>query len=456
MVRRLSLVAAVLALGAIGASAAGGSSPSAWSAAATIHTCGSASDPRVVFPYSLPTARSGHGAILWLGAAPGCPRSGATRLDSATLHSDDQPSAPRALSSAASLSAPLEVAGTTVGQVVAVVGERSGAVLGEAPAGYPLTNLRQLGGPADEVATAVGWIGDADVVSTASLHGGEAIELRAQRHYARSFAAPVIMREGSAQISSLTVAMDFRADSIVLWVAGGELHAQWVSNDGRPNGPQVLGPAGYDTQVGAVLSDNNHAFVIWTDQPAPGHGGTTAIFLDHSGPNVVFSGRPRVLTTFTQPAAQRLGPGAVALVRETPSEGVLAAWTLVQGSNYVVQAAGLTSHTVLPAATIAQQGADLRLAALATGPRDDVVAVLERAPRTSSGFDSAQQAILAARTVPGGPGGVAFETPAQLAAPGPNGEVSVAVDPDSDQAVVAWQTQSGGSARVDYAVRSGP
>jgi hypothetical protein len=454
--RRLSLVAAVLALAAVGASAAGGSSSSAWSAAATIRTCGSASDPRVVFPYSLPSVRSGHGAILWLGAAPSCPRGGATALVSATLHSDDQPSLPRALSAGAALSGPLAAAGTTAGQIVAVAGERAGAVLGEAPAGYPLAHLQQLGGPADEVATADGWIGDADVVSTASLHGTEAIELRAQRHYARSFAAPVIMREGTAQISSLTVAMDFRADSIVLWVAGGDLHAQWVSNNGRPNGPQVLGPAGYDTQIGAVLSDNNRAFVIWTDQPAPGRSGPTTIFLDHSGSNVVFASRPRVLTTFTQPSAQRLGPGAVALVRETPSEGVLAAWTLVQGSSYVVAAAGLTSHTVLPAATIAQQGADLRLAALATGPHDDVVAVLERAPRTSSGFDSAEQAILAARTVPGGPGGVAFGTPAQLAAPGPNGEVSVAVDPDNDEALVAWQTQSGGSARVAYAVRSGP
>jgi hypothetical protein len=81
--------------------------------------------------------------------------------------------------------------------------------------------------------------------------------------------------------------------------------------------------------------------------------------------------------------------------------------------------------------------------------------VLESAPRSATGFQLSQQSILAARSVPGGPGGVAFEAPTQLAPPGPNSAPSVAIDPDSDRAVVAWQTVSDGLPAVAYAVRGG-
>ena len=56
----------------------------------------------------------------------------------------------------------------------------------------------------------------------------------------------------------------------------------------------------------------------------------------------------------------------------------------------------------------------------------------------------------------GGPGGVAFETPAVLAAAGPNGAPSVAIDPANDRAVAAWQTMVGALPTVAYAVRGGP
>jgi hypothetical protein len=82
--------------------------------------------------------------------------------------------------------------------------------------------------------------------------------------------------------------------------------------------------------------------------------------------------------------------------------------------------------------------------------------VLERAPRAATGFDSDEQAILAARTVPGGPGGVAFEPPAVLAPEGANSAPAVAVDPASDRAVVAWQSVIGGDREIAYAVRGGP
>jgi len=437
-----------------------------WTAPATLQTCGSAIDPKVVFPFSLPSARSGRGAILWLGAAPSCSGAGgaAGTLDAATLHTDDQPSIPRAIVSHRHLLGPLETATTTLGQLVAVVGDAGtaagggpGALLGEGLAGGALHIVVPLGGPDQPVATADGYIGDADVVTTATGLGGQRlIELREQRHYAASFASPVTLEEGFAPITALYVGMDFRGDSIVLWAQGGEVHAQWVTNSRRIYPPQVLGPAGYAPQLAAVLSDNDHAFVMWTDEPAPGAAGEARIFLEHSANNVTFPSGPRTLIAFSEPPAQRLTPGAIALARVAPSEGVLAAWTLVQGGDFVVQAAGLTSASVLPAATISQPGADLRLAGLATGPRNDFVAVLESAPRSAGGFDGTQQAILAARSTPGGPGGVAFETLTQLAPPGPNSAPSVAIDPKTDRAVVVWQTVVGALPAVAYAVRSGP
>ena len=444
--------------------AAAGAHAATWSAPATLQTCAPAGDPKVVFPFSWPSTRSGRGAILWLGGAPSCGGgAGApSTLDSATLHTDDQPSVPRAVLSGRRLLGPLETASTSDGQLVAVAGDgglanggHPGALLAEGHAGGVLPVRVALGGPDAPVATADGYIGDADIVTTATALGGaQLIELREQRHFNARFAAPVTLTEGFAPITALTVGMDFRGDSLLMWAQGGEIHAQRVTNAGGVFPPQVLGAAGYAPQLAAVLSDNNHAFVMWTDEPPPGAGGEARIYLEHSGNNVAFASAPRLLAAFAEPAHQRLTPGSIALVRVTPSEGVLAAWTLVQDGSYAVQAAGLTSSQVLPATTIAQPGADLRLAALATGPDNDFVAVLESAPRDAGGFDTSQQAILATRSVPGGPGGVAFEAPTQLAGPGPNSAPSVAIDPDSDRAVVAWQTTSDGLPAVAYAVRA--
>ena len=437
-----------------------------WTPPATLHTCAPARDPRVVFPFSDPATSSGRGAILWLGGAPNCSGAGSgasATLDSATLHTDDLPSVPRAVVSGRQLVGPLETATTTAGQLVAVVGDAGapaggapGALLAEGRAGAPLPVLAPLGGADAPVATADGYIGDADIVSTATALGGvQLIELREQRHYERSFSRPVFLQEGFASITALAVALDFRGDSIVLWAQAGEVHAQWVSNSGRADAPQVLGPAGYAPALAAVLSDNGHAFVMWTDEPPPGARGEARIYLEHSGDNVTFAAAPNELVAFPEPRWQRLGSGSIALARVTPSEGVLAVWTCISSGAFVVRAAGLTSARVLPAATIAVPGGDLQLAALATGPHDDYVAVLESAPRSAHGFDATQRTLLAARSVPGGPGGVAFETPTALAPPGPYSAPSVAIDPVSDGVVVAWQTLAGPLPAIAYAVRGG-
>jgi hypothetical protein len=412
-----------------------------------------------VFPFSLPSVRSGRGAIVWLGGAPQCGRTAraGTTLDVASLHSDDELSIPRALWRGRGLVGPLETASTTAGQIVAAFGDGAGAAYGETDDAAGISALTPLDGPPALVATANGYIGDADIVSTALRGGSQEIVLRAQRHYASSFGSPVSFPVGSAPISALIVAMDFRADSIVVWAQSGTVYARWITNSGRVFPARTLGPGGDAPQLAAVLSDNTHAFVAWTDEPAPGAAGAATIYLEHSGRDVTFTGTPRVLARFTEPAQQRLTPGSIGLVRITPSEGVMVVWTSVSSAgNYIVSAAGVTSGGPLPATTIAQPGVDLRLAALATGPHDDVVVVLESAPRTARGFDYDYQSILASRTVPGGPGGFSFETPTELAAPGPNGAPAVGVDPDTDRAVVAWQTTAGGMPAVAYAVRAAP
>ena len=439
MLARLTIVVVALALLTAGASAA------SWSAETTLGGCAPASSPKVVFPYSSPATRSGRGAIVWLACGG---------LYGATLHSDDQPSVVRTLiAGAAGLRAPLAAAGTSAGQLVAAASQSSQrALLAEGPAGGRLHLASSFGAPVGAIASADGWIGDADVAYVTRRGGIEAIELLEQRHYASSFAAPVTLVEGSAPITSLAVAMDFRADSIVLWTAGGSLHGQYVSNTGVPGPPQVIGPSGALTRVAAVLSDNGRAFVSWSAEPASGVAGQTTVYLVHSGANATFNGRPRVVASFAEPTDLRLGPGSLALVRMTPSEGVLAAWTLLQNGAYVVQAAGLTSNQILPPFTLAEPNADLRLATIASGPRNDAAIVLARAPRDATGWDTTQQSLLAARSVPGGPGGVAFESPVQIAPGGENDDPSIAFDPHSDAAVVAWQT---GGARIAYAVRSG-
>jgi hypothetical protein len=453
--RLSACLVAILATLTLGVAAA--QTPGTWSPAATIRTCAPASSPKVVFPYSLPQDRSGFGAILWLGGAPACGAAGAsgTTLDGATVHSDDTLSVARALWPRSGLGAPLTVAGTTHGQVVAALHDGSGTVYGEGDAGYAYGKLRPLGRGAALIATANGYIGDADIVTAQSAGARQTITLLEQRHYESSFDLERSFSVGAPAVTTLTVGMDFRGDSIIVWAQAGVVYARWITNAGQVYATDQVGRTGYEPQLAAVLSDNNHAFVMWTDEPAPGAPGPTTIYLVHSGDDVTF-GTPKPLATFTEPAQQRLTPGALALVRMSPSEGVLAAWTsLSPAGDYMVSGAGLTSGGALAPGTISQPGVDLRLAALAAGPHDDAVAVLESAPRAARGFAVAQQQIEAARTVPGGPGGTAFGTPTVLAGPGQNSAPSVAIDPHSDDAFVAWQTSANGTPAVAYSVRAG-
>ena len=454
-----ALVAGVIALAL--APASGSASDQSWSAAVRLETCAAAMQPKVVFPFSSPVTRSGEGGIVWLESSPSCNQSAVNTLDIATLDGDDLPGAPRQLTSGAaaatSLVAPLHVATTTRGQIVAIAGSAQAGepLLADGYATKGIAKLEQLDGSDELVATMDGFIGDADVATVAPTAAGSAyqIELRAQRHYAGSFGRAVVLPVGVGKPSALAIGMDFRADRIVVWSQGEHVWERYVTNNGRVRRRQLLGPSGYDPQIAAVLSDDDRAFVLWTDEPPPHVLGPTVVYLAHSGFGPTFHAAVE-LARFTEPAAVRLTAGAVAAERLS-SEGVALLWPSMSDGKYVIDVAGATETGVLVPSVLARQGQDLRLGAVATGPQNEVVALVEDAPRTATGFDQARQEILATRSNEvRDPGGLGFGALTELAPPGANSSPSVGVDPDSDTAVAAWQVSPSGVPAIEYSVGS--
>ena len=301
-------IAAAFALASAGAPANAGL---AWSTPAPLRTCGAPTDPRVVFPYSAPNVASGQGAIVWLGS--GCP-TGSPTLD-ASLLSADAPGAPRSLTTVP-LSDFAALAGTTRGQLVALVGARGRALLGDGFATHGFTRLRTLVGSDSPVASQTGFIGDVDV---ATVSGNE-ILVRAQRHYMRRFGRAVAIRAGREPPTALAIGMDFRADRLIVWDERGEIYARYVTNDNHVKRLQHLGPAGYAPQISTVLSDDGRAFVIWTDEPAPGSAGTARILAAHSAVGPRFH-RTRALASFP---SQRLP--ACRRGRSPPNASRVRAW----------------------------------------------------------------------------------------------------------------------------------
>jgi len=457
-----AVAGAVFAASVVLASA--GAGPDSWSTPATLATCGAASLPKVVLPFKAPDELVGAGAIVWLGAAH-CGGTGTT-IGIADLDADDRPQTPRALLAGTlartRLVAPLYALGTATGEIVGVAGSAATSVLGspeavaaDGSATGTVERLRPLGGPDTLVATMDGFIGDADVATLGrAADGGYEIVVRAQRHYAETLHGRRSLLVGSARPDALALGMDFRADRLVVWAQGGRVWAQDITNDGRIGARQLLGPSGSAPQIAAVLSDDDRAFVIWTDEPPRGAGGATRVLLAHSGVGPTFHGAS-TLASFTEPADVRLTPGAVAAERLS-DEGVALLWPAMASGNYVVEAAGVTQTGLRPPSILSQAGQDVRLAAVATGPDNELVVVVALAPRTASGFDQAHQELLATRSnVVRATSGLGFGPLDVIAPSGPNIDPSVAIDPDTDTALAAWQTSVAGLPQVEYAIGSG-
>jgi hypothetical protein len=433
---------------------ASAASAETWTAPVSLSTCGAVGAPKVVFPTSTPVLASGIGAIVWIGVSPSCTDVGAgvASIDEAALSSTDQPSAPRVFSGGAAaeagLESPLVTASSAKGEIIAIAGSSTSLALGspagllaEAPASAGFNTLSHLGGPADLVAAADGYIGDADVanvIRTAS--GSHSIELRAQRHWQHFFGPPLVLAAGRGPITALALGMDFRADTLVVWAQSGHVWARRVTNDGIVYPAQLLGPSGSDPQISAALSDDNRAFVVWTVEPPPSVSAPSTVFLAHSGANVIFHGTTQ-LSTFSEPVGVRLTPGAVALERLS-GEGLAIVYPTMADGFYAVDVASVTQQGVVPPSLLSLPSQDVRAAAVATGPKNEIDVLVEVAPRTATGFDATQQQILATRSgeTAAPAGGLGLGPLIAITPVGANSDPSVAIDPTSDLSVAAWQT----------------
>ncbi len=523
-----------------------------WSAPARPAGCSAAlpaaAAPSVVFPSADPTMRSGPGALLWT-APRGCTAgtSGTTAGEAAgtsgeafgaTLAADDLPGGGRALAAdAGGLAEVATAAGVATGQVVAAgpaqstaaagggtgptptvtgggtVAKRAAAVrstgadtgaLAEGRMAGAFGAAQPLGGPATPVAASSGYLGDVAIASPVRTRAGWAVAVRVQRHYSKSPARARLVPVGASPVDAIAAAMDYRAEVLLVWASGGTVYARELSPAGALAPMRRLGrlPAGSpDSELRALLSDDDHAIVAWRSQSvAPGGAPVTTVELSISGSGLAF-GTPRLLERFRDLGGFVPPAGSLRLLRLS-SEAVMIAWTGVDADRYVVRASpvslrrGAWAPVVISGggsspggqadaarvpATGGQTGSnraltsggqtsanrspatDAVLADIAAGPNAEAFAVWRTVPSSTDGGRAGRAgsnpwrwAIRAARGHYAGHGEVSFVAPELVAAPGPNGPPAIAVDPASGRALAAWVVLAGGNGvgRIEYALRA--
>ena len=452
-----------------------------WSAPATLSSCPGTGTPHVVFPSDSPTHGTGPGAIAWSASYP-C--HGGAGVHVAVVSAADMPGAagrPRGSNGQAlALRGPLNASAGPYGRIVIAAASAGGAatpagelMLTEGQAGGPFTRPIAAGGPASSFAFSTGYLGDVALLSNldsvqvgADAPLGEdtgstgGVQLGVQRHYANRFSAPLQVSTGAgadagtgtgtgASIDALTVALDYRSDALAVWAQQGSVYARELPASGAPGPVQRLGAVGLGPYTGAriaaVISDDDRAIVTWTDRRA----GESSVYVSRSQTGVRF-GAPELIERFRDPndlTAYAVSPRIVRL----SSESVMMAWTGIEAGHLVIRAAAIDLHGVRASSTISPPGSDALLDALAPGPENEVIALWSEPQQTPTGLDLHREAIFAARGFNDYPGQTAFNAPEQVAAPGPNREASVALDPGSDRAIAVWRT---GAGAVAYAVRS--
>jgi len=283
------------------------------------------------------------------------------------------------------------------------------------------------------------------------MPGGEppgGLQLRVQRHHAGRFAAPiqVTTADTSDTVDALTVALDFRSDRLVVFSRRGSVYARELPAKGLAHPVQRLGPAPPPgARIAAVASDDNRGIVAWSYR----HAGQTSIYVARSQTGVRFTGA-QLLERFPDPSDL---PGFVDSPRivRLSSESVMMAWTGVESGHWAIRTAPIDLHGVRAANTISPPGRDALLVGFAPGPANEALALWTEPLQTAGGLDLGSQAISAARGFDAYPGQTAFAAGEQIAPPGPNSEATIAIDPASDRAVVAWRTDTG---QLAYAIRA--
>ena len=318
----------------------------------------------------------------------------------------------------------------------------------QGPAGRPFAALGAIAGQASRGALTTAYLGDVAVASP-SAGAADGADLRVERYFAHGLStASSVVGAGGGAVQALTIGLDYRTDAIAVWRQAGALYARDLPASGRAQPTQRLAAAGPQPRITALISDDNRAIVAWADERA----GTTSVYLDYSGSGVRF-GAPRLLERFANPAGLPYPSGSPRLVRLS-SESVMLAWTGAQQGHWVVRTAAIDLNGLRTISTIDTGDHDALLSDLEPGPRGEALALWSEPQRTPHGaLDMARQAIYAARGIDAHPNRTIFGAGERIAAPGPNSEATVAIDPQSDRALALWRGERG---TVRYAIRAGP
>jgi hypothetical protein len=423
-----------------------------WSAPAAVSDCAAAPAARVVFPSDSPSHATGRGALVW-SAAAGCPGGAGVRVS--RIAHGDVPGAAAIPRSAAgrplTLHGPLVAAGAPHGQIV-IGGSASrsstAGLLIQGAAEGPFAPLIPAHGSAAPMALTTAYLGD---VALASPPAGTARSGAVQVHVERFFSHRFV-RDASASAPAagspraLTLAMDYRSDALAVWVQDGAIYARDLPGSGRSHPIQRLARALATPTITALLSDDNRAIVAWAEQ----RGSETSVYIDRSATGVRF-GTPQLLERFRDPDGLP-SPAASPMLIRLSSESVMLAWAGAADGRWVVRTAPVDLNGVRSTSTISPPDVDALLSGLAPGPNGEALALwTEPLPTAAGPPDVRRQAIFAARGIDALPGRTIFGRPEEVAPPGPVRDASVALDPSSGRAVVAWQ---GERASIDYAIRS--
>jgi hypothetical protein len=427
-----------------------------FSAPATLGAC-QGRWPNVLFPSKKPTEGTGPGAIVF-NASASCPGGAGARV--AALGPNETPLTPAKPREAAgnplSVEGPLTSTTGPHGQIVIAGLQPTGTSTGtgtgkglivQGEAGQTFTRLPsriQLSRP---FALSTAYLGDAAIAMPDTGHGPL---VQVERFFADTLSAPRVgpkPKAASGPIRDLTVAMDFRSDALAAWVQGSSVYAQDLPGSGVRHPVQRIGSVAPNTTLTALLSDDNRGMVVWQET----HGKQTSVHFDYSATGVKF-GPATTLESYANPDGLKLPPTTPRLIR-LASESVMMAWAGVANGHWVVRTAAVDQNGIgMPSTIAAPQGDDALLADLEPGPQGEALALFsEPQPSLAGSPDANRQALLVARGVDVAPDRTSFSEPQLVAPPGPVQGASIGIDPDTDDAVVAWEGEAGS---IEYSVRA--
>jgi hypothetical protein len=447
-----------------------------WSAPAVLSACPAAFAAHVVFPSDSPTHATGPGAIVW-GDSAHCPDGEGARV--AVIAANDAPGPPSLPRTAAGqplvphgallasgaphgqiviAGAAAPVAATTTAGLTATVapGTRTtpaalaNALLIQGAAAGPFTTLDPSeGASSTPIALTSGYLGDVALVAPpAGRPDGGRVNVHVERFYEHTFTRNVTARAAAGgPVQGLTLAMDYRSETLAVWAQRGAIYARLVTQSGAAHQLQRLAAAGSDPVISALLSDDHRAIVAWSEQ----RGDETAVYLDRSAPGARFAAAPQLLERFPDPDSVPAPAASPSLVRLS-SESVMLAWAGAVDGHWVVRIAPIELNGLGDTDTLAATGTDALLAGLAAGPYDNALALwTEPLPTAAGPPDMQRQEIFAATGIDSYPRKAVFAGAELLAPPAPVSGATVAFDPADGRAIAVWQGEAGAT---EYSIRA--